>query len=262
MASLMMGTFLFLGTGASAGVPVIGCKCSVCSSALPKNKRFRPSGVIQVGGKSLLIDIGPDFRSQALQFDIGHLDGLLLTHTHYDHIAGIDEVRIFNVRQKRAFPCLLSKESFEEIRKRYDYFFAKESLSAQLEFDVLDKDAGETEFLGVKVGYCSFFQGPMKITGFRVGEFAYISDIQKFDDSIFLSLKGVRKLVLSALKPETSPFHLSFDQAAAFSRRVGAVETWITHVGHFLDHEALNALLPSGIKMAYDGLKVEFTCMN
>ena len=260
--TFVKGTFLFLGTGASAGVPVIGCKCDVCHSTSPKNKRFRPSGLIQAKGKSLLIDIGPDFRSQALAFHVDHVDGLLLTHTHYDHIAGVDEVRIFNVRQKKPLPCLLSKESYEEMKKRYYYFFSQEGLSAKLDFQPFDSSVGQATFLGFNIQYCSFIQGGMKVTGFRLGDFAYISDIHKYDDSIFEALEGVRVLVLSALRPEPSPFHLSFEEAASFSQRVQAEETWITHVGHFADHEALNALLPSGIRMAYDGLKVEFTCTN
>lgn len=257
----MKGTFLFLGTGASAGVPVIGCKCSVCASPSPKNKRYRPSGLLQVGGKNLLIDIGPDFHSQAVQFHIDHLDGLLLTHTHYDHIAGIDELRVFNVRQKEPMPCLLSLESEEELKKRYYYFF-EDGTSTKLTCVVLPQERGEITFLGVKIGYCSFAQGPMKVTGFRCGDFAYISDIQKYDDSIFSSLEGVEQLVLSALKPEESPFHLSFPEAIAFSKRACARRTWITHLGHFYDHAALEALLPPDIRVAYDGLKLEFTCTN
>ncbi len=256
----MKGIFTFLGTGASAGVPVIGCKCSVCHSPSPKDKRFRPSGLIQVKGKSILI--GPDFRSQALRFGVDHIDGLLLTHTHYDHIAGIDEVRIFNVRQKKPLPCLLSKESYEEIRKRYYYFFNEAGLSAKLDFIPFEGDIGELEFLGVQVGFCSFSQSTMKVSGFRIGEFAYISDIQKYDSSIFGALRGVRKLVLSALRAEPNPFHLSFEEAIAFSKHVGAEETWLTHVGHFLNHEAMDALLPPDVRMGYDGLKVEFTCTN
>lgn len=258
----MKGIFQFLGTGASAGVPVIGCKCAVCTSMSPKNKRFRPSGLIRVQGKVIAIDMGPDFRSQALQFGIDTLDGLLLTHTHYDHIAGIDEVRIFNVRQKKALACLLSKESYEEIRKRYHYLFKVDGLSARFEFIPLDEETGELEFLGIKIAYCSFYQTTMKVTGFRFGEFAYISDIQKYEDSIFMALKGVRKLVLSALSPATSPFHLSFEEAVAFARRVGAEETWLTHVGHFMGHEEMNDRLPPEVRVAFDGLTMEFQCAN
>ena len=257
----MRATFQFLGTGASAGVPVIGCKCTVCTSTSPKNKRLRPCGVIRVHGKTFLIDIGPDFRTQALQFHIDNVDGLLLTHTHYDHIAGLDEIRIFNVRQKKPLPCLLSKESYEELQRRYYYLF-NQKLSAKLDIVLLEKDVGKVEFLGHRFGYCTFSQGGMKVTGFRLGEFAYISDIKDFDDSIYSSLAGVQVLVVSALQPGSSPFHLSFQEATLFAKRVGAAATWITHAGHFLDHEDLNALLPSHIKMAYDGLTLEFACTN
>lgn len=258
----MFGTFQFLGTGASAGVPVIGCSCEVCRSPSPKNKRFRPSGILQIGGRTIAIDMGPDFRSQALAFGIHTLDGLILTHTHYDHIAGIDEVRIFNVREKKSIPCLLSRDSFIELQKRYYYFFNKEGLSAKLDFFPFDEERGEVDFLGLKVGFCNFYQASMKVSGYRVGDFAYITDIQKYDESIFDELKGVEQLVLSALRPDASPFHLSFEEAIAFSKRVKPKQTYITHVGHFLDHDAMNALLPPGVRVAYDGLKLEFQCTN
>jgi phosphoribosyl 1,2-cyclic phosphate phosphodiesterase len=258
----MQGSFLFLGTGASVGIPLIGCKCAVCTSPDPKNRRLRPSGLLRIGGKSLLLDVGPDFRAQALHFGIEHLDGLLLTHTHYDHIAGIDELRIFYVRQKKPFPCLMSQETLDTLKVRYAYLFMplKESitLSAQLDVTVLNGNVGVTDFLGVKIGFCSYLQGGMKVTGFRVGRFAYISDIREYDKSIFSALDGVEELVLSALREEPSQLHFSLDEAVEFSRKVGAKKTHLTHIAHFLDHESTNQKLPSNVQLAYDGLKVEF----
>ena len=259
----LKATFQFLGTGASAGVPVVGCKCEICQSASPRNQRLRPSGLIKIGNQCLLIDIGPDFRQQALRYQIDRVDGLLLTHTHYDHIAGIDELRIFFVREKRAVPCLLSKESYDDLHKRYDYLFKrgseKGSLTAQLELQVLEKNHGETEFLGQKIGYVSFFQGGMKVTGFRLGRFAYISDIRDYDDAIFDYLRGVEVLVLSALRSEPSPLHLSLEEAVAFSRKVGAKLTRLTHIAHAIDHETANRALPPDVQLGYDGLKLEFS---
>lgn len=258
----MKGSFLFLGTGGSAGIPEIGCKCSICTSSSERNKRLRSSGLVRVAGRNFLIDSGPDFRVQALKHKIDQIDGLLLTHTHYDHIGGIDDLRIFYVRSRKAIPCLLSKESYEELKKRYYYFFQSKkdeaSLTAQLDFQILPNHLGETEFAGIRVGYCTFFQGEMQVTGFRIGDFAYVSDIRHYEDSIFSALKGVRHLVLSSLKPAGSVFHFSFDEVIEFGKRVGAQHTWITHLGHFTDHEEGNALLPPEVRLAYDGLELEF----
>lgn len=258
----MKGTFLFLGTGASAGVPLIGCKCEVCASPSPKDKRFRPSGLIRVGDKSLLIDTTPDLRSQLLQHQIDRVDGLLLTHTHFDHIAGIDDLRILNVWQREAIPCLLSQASLDEMKTRYAYFFDEQKSTAKFDFFPLEQEQGSSYFVGVDVRYCHFTQNGMKVTGFRVGDFAYISDVKEYDDSVFSFLKGIKTLVLSALKPEPSAFHLCFDEAKAFAKKSGAEKTWLTHLSHSRDHEGYNKLLPPEIRVAYDGLELEFTCTN
>lgn len=260
----MKGKFLFLGTSASAGVPVIGCKCKVCASDSPYNKRLRPSGYLDVGGKKILIDVGPDFRQQALRFGIDHPDGLLLTHTHYDHIAGIDELRIFYVRSKRPFPCLLSKESLDELKVRYHYLFrsASESptLAAQLDYQLLAEEQGIAQFLGIPIRYFSYKQIGMKVSGFRIGDFAYVTDIRDFDDSVYVALEGVRKLVLGALRFEPSPFHFSIEEAIAFADKIGAEETRLTHVSHNVEHAAVNQKLPSHIQLGFDGYQMEFSC--
>lgn len=255
----MSGLFTFLGTGASAGVPIIGCKCPICTSASPYNHRLRPAGWLQIDGKSYLIDVGPDFRQQALKHRIDQIDGLLLTHTHFDHIAGIDDLRIYYVRQNKPVSCLLSKESFAELKLRYHYFFQMgKNLTAQLAYQILEEARGEVHFSGLNIKYFSYRQGDMLVHGYRIGDFAYVSDIRDYDESIFESLRGVKNLVLSALRKESSHLHLSIDEAVAFARKVGARRTYLTHLSHFLDHEEANRELPSDIQLGYDGLKFEF----
>lgn len=258
----MRKRFTFLGSGASSGIPMIGCTCSVCTSQNPKNQRLRSSGLLEIGEKRLLIDAGPDIRSQALRAKIDSLDGLILTHTHFDHIAGIDELRVFFLKTGRSLPCLLSKESFRDLEDRYAYIVNPNqdipNLSAKFSFEVLDSDFGFTKFLGLKFGFTSYYQGGMKVNGYRIGNFAYISDIKNYDDSIFSFLEGVDHLVLSALRDRASPIHFNLEEAIAFSQKVGAKETRLTHIAHELEHDFVNLSLPPSIQLGYDGLQMEF----
>jgi len=257
-----IGKFTFLGTGASTGVPIIGCKCAVCSSNSLRNKRLRPSGLMQVGGVSILIDAGPDFRQQALTLKIDRLDGVLLTHTHFDHIAGIDDLRTYYLYQKAPLPCLLSDESFEEMQFRYHYLMKpvekSHSLPAQLDFRVLEGDRGEVDFLGVKIGYFNYFQGNMKVTGYKAGDLAYVSDIREYDEAIFNWLSDVRTLVVSAIRQDVSKTLFSIGEAIEFGKRAGAKKVFLTHMNHEIDYDAVSRQLPSGVELAYDGLGVEF----
>lgn len=252
---------LFLGTGASAGIPMIGCKCSVCLSSDPHNKRMRPSALLEIEGKKLLIDVGPDFRTQALRFGIDHLDGVLLTHSHFDHIAGLDELRIYYILYRKPIHLLTSTSTMQALQKRYDYLFQKKihgvSLSAQLEFTVLSNERGEIEFCDIPFSYFSYEQGGMIVNGFRYKNFAYVSDIRNYPESIFDDLQGVSHLVLSALRPKSSLMHLSFEEAIAFVARVGAPKTYIIHLSHEVDHNNEEKYFPNHIKLAYDGLSVE-----
>jgi len=258
----MQGSFLFLGTGASTGIPIIGCHCPICSSHSVHNRRLRPSGLVKLEKKSFLIDVGPDYRQQALLHHIDHLDGLLLTHTHYDHIAGIDELRAYYFLEKKPLPCLLSESSFQILKRRYDYLFEPTqengTLSAQLQFQVLESDFGTTEFVGRSIDYLTYSQCKMKVTGFRFGSLAYISDIRDYDQTVLITLRGVQKLVVSAIGSASSHAHFSIEEAVEFARKVGARRTWLTHIAHHLDHDETERSLPPDIRLGYDGLEITF----
>lgn len=256
----MQGKFLFLGTGGSAGVPIIGCQCDVCRSSSPYNKRLRSSGLIEVKDKKFLIDVGPEFRIQALNFKVTHLTGVLLTHAHADHIAGIDDLRAYYFMDKRKLPCVLSKETFDEVKLRYHYMLQPlttgKSISAQIDFQLLPNDFGSYELGGVRFKYLSYSQTGMKVTGFRFGNFAYVSDIREYSQQTVEALQGVDVLVLSALRQTPTKMHFSIEEAIAFSQRVFAKKTYLTHVAHDLEYEATNALLPSDVRLSYDGLEI------
>jgi len=258
----MQGTFTFLGTGASAGVPVIGCGCKVCISPSLYNKHLRTSGLLTLDGKNILIDAGPDFRAQALTHHVEHLDGLIITHTHFDHIAGIDELRIFTFRQKRPLPCLLSMESYEDLKIRYYYLFKErsenDSFVVSMDFQILEDARGKIDFVNFPMTYFSYFQGTMPVNGFRIGNFAYVTDIQKYPESIFDDLKGVQILVVSALREGASYIHFNLDEAVIFARKVGANQTFLTHLSHELDYDDTNLKLPPDVRLGYDGLKITF----
>lgn len=256
----MKNSFLFLGTGASMGTPVVTCKCEVCTSSDPLNHRSRPSGLLKLGTERFLIDTGPDFRQQALKYGVDRLDGVLITHTHFDHIAGLDDLRVYYFLQKKTLPCLLSQASLDDIKKTHDYMFKKSSDDVmggtRFHFQTIKHDFGTEQFGGHAWQIMTFEQGGMKVTGFRLGTFAYVMDIKHFSEEIYQALKGVEVLVMSALRYRPSPAHLSMDEALNFAARVGARQTWFSHIAHELEHRKTNQQLPAGVQLAYDGLEI------
>lgn len=242
------------------GIPYIGCSCIVCTSSNTKNNRLRPSILIEQNGKRYLIDSGPDFRAQALKHQIDRIDGLLLTHTHYDHIAGLDELRIYTFVHKKPIPCLLSQESLEELKVRYHYFLPSHEKDdvhePKLEFQVLEGDQGETTFEGLDVAYCSYDQLGMKVNGFRFGTFAYITDILDYQEGIFQTLKGTETLVISGRRWEKSKAHISMEEGIEIGKKIGAKKTYFTHISHEIEQDETSAKLPDGFFLAYDGLEI------
>lgn len=258
----MKNKLLFLGTGSSGGVPVIGCDCKVCTSSSPYNQRLRPSVLLKVGSKNILIDPGPDFRDQALKFNIKHLTAVIITHVHYDHVGGLDDLRIFYFIDKKPVHCLLSQASFDELRLRYFYQFiepkANTSKSVRFDYQILPKSRGEVEFHGLKIRYLTYYQGDMPVTGIRIGKIAYITDIKNFHESIFEDLKGVETLIISGLRYTDSPVHFSIEDAIKFAKIIKPKRVYLNHIGHELDHELTNQNLPTNVELSYDGLELEF----
>ena len=253
---------LFLGTGASSGVPVIGCTCDVCRSKSPYNKRDRPSILLTINQKNILIDPGPDFRQQALKFGIKHLDAVIITHTHYDHIGGLDDLRVFYFIEKKPIHCLLSQDSYDEIKLRHFYHFIEpkthNSKTVKFEYLVLQNARGDIDFHGLPIRYMTYYQGDMPVLGLRIGNLAYVTDIRLFDQTVFEDLKGVETLIVSGLRHSPSPMHFSLQESIDFSKKVGAKAVYINHIGHELEHEKTNAFLPEHVNLSYDGLELEF----
>ncbi len=258
----MKAELLFLGTGGSSGVPMIGCKCDVCLSSSPLNKRLRSSVLLLCGSKQILVDAGPDFREQALRECIDHLDGVIITHAHFDHICGLDDLRAYNFLEKKPLPCLVSKETFAEINTRIPYLFqpkgASKSLAAQFDFTITEEDFCEVIFQGLKLYLVSYIQNGSKVIGIKMGDLAYISDIREFSPRVIEEIKGVKTLIVSALRENPSPAHFTLQEAIEFSRAVGAKRTWFTHIAHEVEHETVSRMLPPNISLAYDGLTIDF----
>lgn len=244
------------------GTPVIGCSCSVCQSTNPRNMRFRSSVFCKIGDQRILVDCGPDFKQQALLYKINLIDGLIFTHAHNDHTAGVDELRVFCLRSGKPIPCLLSSDTEADLKTRFSYIFEEREpyagLLTRFGMQEFERERGEVVFQGIKIGYFSYRQLGMRVDGLRFGDLAYVSDIKEYSESIFEDLKGIKTLVLSALRFDSTKMHFSVDDAVAFAKRVEAEKTWLMHVSHDLDHDVANAYLPDNIKIAYDGLQLEF----
>ena len=253
------GKLTFLGTGASLGVPVVGCDCEVCHSNSSLNKRFRTSCLIEIDQKTFLLDCGPDFRQQALKHSLATIDGLILTHAHFDHIAGIDDLRPLCFKKEEALPILLSKETLHSLKKCYDYLFFDTLKGAQrFSTQILEGEEGSTIFLGIPFKYISFVQMGMKVNGFVIGDLGFVSDIKEFDKKIIEQLKGLKTLIISALRFTKSNMHLSVDEALEFGHKTGAEKIILVHLSHDLDHQKATALLPANAKLSFDGMEVEF----
>ena len=247
-----------LGCGSSDGVPQIGCKCTVCKSTNPKNNRTRASILLEVDNFKILIDAGPDIRSQALREGITTIDAVLFTHAHFDHIGGIGDLRamMYN-RGSKAIPIFADSETNKAIISTFGYAFNTKSA---LYPGILESHVfyGEFSLLGPNIAVKPFKQkhGKYFSYGFRIGDFAYSTDVNAFDEEAYMSLEGVKVWIIDCLKYYTSPTHFSLDDTSREIYRINPTEAIITHMCHDIDYELLSRTLPSNIRLSYDGMKI------
>ena len=248
----------FLGTGTSHGVPMIGCECPVCTSTDPRDQRARPSILVEFeDGFTALVDTSPDLRQQALRFRFRRVDAVLFTHPHADHLLGLDDTRRFNHIQKTAIPCFGNAGTIDELVRVFRYAF-----------DPMQHGGGVPQLKVFRVGgpFClgrfeivpiPIWHGRLPIFGYRVGDFAYLTDCSAIPDDSWPLLAGIRTLAIDALRERPHPTHFTVKQALEAAERIRPERTLLTHICHDLGHDATSRRLPPGVELAYDGLIVE-----
>ena len=287
----MKAKLTFLGTGTSQGVPMIGCDCEVCRSADPRDKRLRASVLVEYGGITMVVDCGPDFRYQMIRAGVKHLDAVLLTHNHKDHTGGLDDIRSFNLLEAK--PMNIYCESYVEqsLRKEYSYAFAEKKYPGAPEWHVHNIDGSKPfrvysneceEKLVWESGYgyhkveaeqpavaksvevvpihgWHHKEKVLSVLGYRFGNIAYLTDMKWVEDLEFDKLKGLDAVTINCVKRTPHHSHMSLAEAYAFFEKVGAKESYITHISHMLPaHADFAAEMPEGIFPAYDGLVLEY----
>jgi phosphoribosyl 1,2-cyclic phosphate phosphodiesterase len=245
----------FLGTGTSQGVPVIACECAVCQSLDYRDKRLRSSVHIETDGQSIVIDSGPDFRQQMLVNRIQSLDALLITHAHKDHTAGMDDIRAFNFRQKKAMPVYGREETLAQLRREFAYAFAENKYpgTPEIELKEIRNEAfmiGNTRVVPILVMHYK-----MPVFGFRLHDFTYITDASFISEEELDKISGSKVLVLNALRHTEHIAHFNLSQALALAKRLNIPRTYFTHMSHQIGlSREMNKELPPSIQLAHDGL--------
>ena len=244
---------IFLGTGTSTGIPQIGCTCDTCLSGDTKDKRLRASVLITERESQILIDCGPDLRQQLLLNNVSQLSAVLLTHEHYDHIGGLDDVRPLGNTQLYG-----EKRVLDIIRRNMPYSFSENKYPGVPLIDL--NEIGEEEFLvnNIRIQPIRVMHANLPILGYRIGKFAYLTDVKTLSDKSIDQLQGLDTLVLTALRTQKHISHLSLDEALNIATKIDARKTYFTHMSHDMGlHATINKLLPDNIELAYDGLQLK-----
>jgi len=255
----MQATLTVLGSGTSMGVPTIGCDCVVCHSVNPKDRRTRPSVLVSYNGRHVMIDSTPDFREQALREHMTQLDAVLYTHTHADHILGIDDLRPLTYYHKPGkMPLYAAPHACEFLRRMFPYIFQPTYKFGGLPQVELYPIEGPVELFGARFESLTVIHGETPILGFRFGSAAYLTDHSEVPSETLEKLRGLDILFLDALRYTPHPTHSTVQQSLKIVEEVKPKRAVFTHICHDLPHEATNALLPAGVQLAFDGMKLEF----
>lgn len=247
-----------LGSGTSGGVPMIGCTCAVCRSNDPRDKRLRSSILISVNGKHIVIDAGPDFRQQMLREQVSSLDAIVFTHQHRDHTAGLDDIRAYNYFMGKPMDIYLTEEVEASIRKEYHYVFEHGGYPGLPQMRLLNiKNSpfyiDEVKFIPIEVMHYN-----LKVFGFRINNFTYITDANAISETELEKVKGSKVLIINALRREKHISHFSLEEALALIDRIQPEQAWLTHISHQMGtHEAVSEQLPPNVYLAWDGLQLE-----
>lgn len=251
-------TITFLGTGTSSGVPMIGCDCNVCTSINPNDNRLRSSVLIQSAQTSLVVDTTPDFRYQMLRINNRRLDAVVYTHPHKDHLAGLDDIRAYNYFNKKPMDIYANTLTEEALRRDYYYAFSDTRYPGVPELNLITIDhhpffVGDIPVLPIEVWHYK-----MPVFGFRFGDFTYITDANRIEESEKEKIRGSKVLVLNALRKENHLSHFTLDEAVSLAKELNIPQVYFTHISHQLGlHETINRELPSHMQLAFDGLQLQ-----
>jgi phosphoribosyl 1,2-cyclic phosphate phosphodiesterase len=252
-----------LGTGTSTGVPVLNCPCEICTSNDPRDKRLRCSVFVQAGGVNVLIDTGPDFRQQAFRAGIEHIDAVLITHHHFDHVVGMDDLRPFLLFNRSPIPIYAEPGSADVLRSMFSYIFRDGSYPGvpRLEMNEIrgpfEVASREDNSHRLPITPIPAVHGSLDMLGFRIGGFAYLTDVSEIPNASFALLEDLDVLVLDALRDRPHPMHLTIDQAKEVAGRIGARQTYFTHMSHEILHVDFEKRVGEGMAPAFDGLVFE-----
>jgi phosphoribosyl 1,2-cyclic phosphate phosphodiesterase len=249
----------FLGTGTSSGVPMIGCSCEVCTSPDKKDKRLRSSILVQSKKTTLVVDTTPDFRYQMLRADVKHLDAVVFTHPHKDHIAGLDDIRAYNYFSNKPMDVYTNALTEEALRREFGYIFSDNKYPGIPEVTIHSIDTEPFIVGDIPITPVVVYHLNMPVLGFRFGKFTYITDANRIDDGEKEKIRGSEVVVLNALRKQPHISHFTLGEAVDLAKELEVPKAYFTHISHQLGkHEEINEQLPEGVELAWDGLVLEF----